>query len=115
MVQQAIHKNLKGHTVIVIAHRLSTIENADKIIVIDRGRIAEQGTHKELLKRAGIYAQLVHKQLYGNKEEDDGESISNLKIKSRSSTPQNVMPSSLSILQSHYKSENYNSSIDNEF
>ena len=42
-MQQAIHKNLKGHTVIVIAHRLSTIESADKIIVIDHGEIVETG------------------------------------------------------------------------
>jgi ATP-binding cassette subfamily B (MDR/TAP) protein 9 len=64
LVQQAIHKNLKGHTVVVVAHRLSTIENADKIIVLDHGNIVEQGTHRELLKRDGLYAQLVKKQMH---------------------------------------------------
>ena len=50
-LQQAIHKNLKGHTVLIIAHRLSTIETADKILVIDHGEILEMGNHKELLKK----------------------------------------------------------------
>jgi subfamily B ATP-binding cassette protein MsbA len=47
---------------VVIAHRLSTIQNADKIIVIDEGRIAEQGTHSELIERKGIYAKLIEMQ-----------------------------------------------------
>lgn len=64
LVQQAIHKNLKGRTVLIVAHRLSTIENADKIIVLDHGTIVEQGTHRELLKRNGLYSQLVNKQLH---------------------------------------------------
>ena len=53
---------LKGRTSVVIAHRLSTIQNADKIIVIDEGRIAEQGTHSELIERKGIYAKLIEMQ-----------------------------------------------------
>jgi ATP-binding cassette, subfamily B (MDR/TAP), member 9 len=64
LVQQAIHKNLKGHTVLVIAHRLSTIENADKIIVLDHGQIVEMGSHKELLKQNGLYSYLVQKQMH---------------------------------------------------
>ncbi|KAG9407947.1 ABC transporter B member 10 [Aphanomyces cochlioides] len=62
VVQEALDKLLaaKGRTTIVIAHRLSTIRNADKICVVSGGRIAEQGTHDELLKHNGIYTRLVH-------------------------------------------------------
>ncbi|MBR0394569.1 MAG: ABC transporter ATP-binding protein, partial [Alistipes sp.] len=62
LVQEALTSLLKGRTSVVIAHRLSTIHNADKILVIDAGRIAEQGTHEELLARGGIYAKLIEMQ-----------------------------------------------------
>ncbi|GMS98706.1 hypothetical protein PENTCL1PPCAC_20881 [Pristionchus entomophagus] len=62
-VQEAIQKNLKGRTVILIAHRLSTVENADKIIVINQGRVEQQGTHSELLNIEGTYKQLVQRQM----------------------------------------------------
>ncbi len=81
LVQQAIHKNLKGHTVIVVAHRLSTIENADKIVVLDHGEIVEMGNHRELLKQNGLYAHLVHKQMHGDQSADNDS------IKSGPSTP----------------------------
>lgn len=53
---------MKNRTVIVIAHRLSTIQNADKIVVINDGKIAEQGTHEELLKLRGAYYALYSMQ-----------------------------------------------------
>ena len=62
LVQEALTSLLDGRTSVVIAHRLSTIHNADHIIVIDEGRIAEQGTHAELLAKGGIYAKLIEMQ-----------------------------------------------------
>ena len=57
-VQAALEALMRGRTTIVIAHRLSTVENADRIVVLDRGRIAETGNHRELLGRGGIYDKL---------------------------------------------------------
>jgi len=57
-VQDALETLMKGRTSMVIAHRLSTIENADKILVLERGEIVEQGSHKKLLKKGGVYADL---------------------------------------------------------
>ncbi len=54
----AIDNVSEGHTTLIIAHRLSTIVNADKIIVIDEGKVAESGTHTELLMLGGLYRQL---------------------------------------------------------
>ena len=53
---------MKGRTTLVIAHRLSTVQNADKIIVMDRGRVVEQGSHTELLALGGAYAGLYQMQ-----------------------------------------------------
>ena len=59
LIQTAIKKLMLGRTSIVIAHRLSTIQHADKILVIDKGEIAEMGNHQELLQMGGIYSKLV--------------------------------------------------------
>ena len=64
LVQEALNKLLVGRTSIVIAHRLSTIHNADRIVVIDHGRVAEQGTHAELMAKGGIYAKLIEMQSF---------------------------------------------------
>ncbi len=62
MIQNAISTLMRGRTAIVIAHRLSTIQNADKIIVLDKGEIKEQGSQEELLKKEGWYADLYNLQ-----------------------------------------------------
>ncbi|MER0442144.1 ABC transporter ATP-binding protein [Emticicia sp. W12TSBA100-4] len=62
LIQNAIDKLMRGRTSIVIAHRLSTIQKADKIIVLDKGKIMEEGSHEELLKLDGFYANLYNMQ-----------------------------------------------------
>ncbi len=64
-IQESLYSLMKGKTVIAIAHRLSTIAAMDRLIVLDRGRIAETGTHGELLAREGIYAALWRRQSGG--------------------------------------------------
>ena len=54
-MQRALRKLTKGRTCLTIAHRLSTITHADRIIVLEKGKIIEEGTHKELLSKGGLY------------------------------------------------------------
>lgn len=62
-IQQAISRLVQGRTVIVIAHRLKTIALADRILVLDQGRIVEEGNHKQLLDLNGLYAKLWNLQM----------------------------------------------------
>ena len=61
-MQDALDTLMRGRTTVVIAHRLSTIERADRIVVLERGRVVESGRHAELLARGGVYAKLYHLQ-----------------------------------------------------
>lgn len=62
-IMEHLRKFYKGKTVVVVAHRLSTVKDADKIVVLDKGRIMEEGTHQELTEKRGLYYQLVKNQL----------------------------------------------------
>jgi subfamily B ATP-binding cassette protein MsbA len=71
LVQEAMNRLLSGRTTIIIAHRLSTVQHADTIVVLDHGRIAEEGRHAELFSRGGIY-----KKLYEAQFKDEETSLS---------------------------------------
>jgi ATP-binding cassette subfamily B protein len=62
LVQEALERLMHGRTVLVIAHRLSTVRDADRVVVIDGGKVAEIGTHDELVARDGVYRRLVERQ-----------------------------------------------------
>jgi ATP-binding cassette subfamily B protein len=64
-IQTALHEVMEGKTVVAIAHRLSTIARMDRIVVLDEGRIVEEGTHAELLKRNGLYTRFWNRQSGG--------------------------------------------------
>ena len=72
-IQQAFDEILRNRTAIVIAHRLSTIVDADRILVVDDGRLVESGTHSHLLSRGGLYSELYRTQI-GRTPTDDRES-----------------------------------------
>ncbi|MBD3662797.1 ABC transporter ATP-binding protein [Sulfitobacter sp. TSTF-M16] len=84
MVQDALDRLSEGRTTLVIAHRLSTIRSADKIIVMDRGRVMDEGTHEELLERGGIYADLYRLQFQEGKTVSDAHGLRALRGRQRS-------------------------------
>ncbi len=65
LVKEALDRLMRGRTTLVIAHRLSTVRDADRVVVLDRGKIVEVGTHHELMKHEGPYRKLVERQLAG--------------------------------------------------
>jgi ATP-binding cassette subfamily B protein len=82
LIQEALHKLAAGKTVLMIAHRLTSVVNADQIIVVEEGEIAERGTHKELLEKNGIYAKMwaeyqqsVTWTLDNSKDNEGGENV----------------------------------------
>ena len=86
LIQDALHELLEDRTALIIAHRLSTIKNADRILVIHKGEIWEQGTHQELLAQGGLYSRLYDLQYrFQNGERPDSSASSKLRPQSRRS------------------------------
>jgi len=78
LVQDALQKLMLGRTTLIVAHRLSTIEHADRVIVMERGRIVEQGAPDELLSRGGAYTRLHHRGEWDNTQGDQGAQASQM-------------------------------------
>ena len=72
LIQQALERLTKNRTTLVIAHRLSTIQNADKIIVLEKGRVVEEGTHDNLMSRKTLYSKLYKVQFKPQEKNTQG-------------------------------------------
>jgi ATP-binding cassette subfamily B protein len=82
LVQQGLEALEEGRTTLVIAHRLATVQNAQRIVVLERGEIAAQGTHAELMRQGGLYASLARLQFLGGKDDKDGRAVRALNLHS---------------------------------
>lgn len=78
IIMENLQKFYAGRTVVIVAHRLSTVRNADKIVALHHGEIAEVGTHEELVSLQGIYYQLIENQLELNRHIIINEKLHNL-------------------------------------
>lgn len=75
LIQQALDELCKGRTTLVVAHRLSTVKNADRIVVVEGGRITEEGSHEELMKKGGTYAKLYSLQFRVDRGQGSGPDV----------------------------------------
>ena len=75
LVEDALEKLLVGRTTLIIAHRLSTVRRADRLVVLDRGRVVEEGSHVDLLTRGGLYARLYQRQFRNGDAEFEGAAV----------------------------------------
>jgi ATP-binding cassette subfamily B protein len=87
LIQQALETLLAGRTSLIIAHRLSTIRNADRILVLDRGRLVESGRHDDLLAEGGLYATLYRRQFGRKKAPDEVAGVVEAARRNRTRTP----------------------------
>jgi len=82
LVQQGLQTLGQGRTTLVIAHRLATVQNAERIVVLERGEIVAQGTHAELMRQGGLYASLARLQFLGGRDEKDHRALRAVRLPS---------------------------------
>jgi ABC-type proline/glycine betaine transport system ATPase subunit len=99
LIQEALERLMEGRTSFVVAHRLSTIINADRIVVLDRGRIVEIGRHEELLMRNGLYAELCAKQFIGREAEAGPDWFDTVRVEEVMSRDIGLVPEDLPLDQ----------------